>query len=149
LDFELPIIAKYFNKEAIVEAIAEHDRTCPPSKVSGRTRVILDHMNVLNRTLRFHDAHPACTTYRAVRDAMLVAGFEWREQPSPFNVAYMTARIEGTTADVGLVMESTHRPFPTFKKRPFKSISSGICMRMDDCTAEEAARILAKIKNAI
>jgi hypothetical protein len=103
LDFDIPMVKKYFNPEAILGAVASHDSTCPSSKQSGRCRRLLKRTNYVNRVLSYHEARPGLTTYEATVRAMLTEGFRYREQPTAFQHATLRASIEGSVEDMLIV----------------------------------------------
>jgi hypothetical protein len=90
------MVQKYFSVEAKERARAEHNRTCPESKQSGHNWAWLHRENFTRRVLSFHADHPSITTYNALMDKMIKAGFKLRDPPSSFRVfhEYLKAEIE-------------------------------------------------------
>ncbi len=61
-----PIVLRHMSPDAIQQAIALHDKTCQPSKMSGRTHPMLYNKNFVRRVEAYWKAHAYLTTARAV-----------------------------------------------------------------------------------
>ena len=61
-----PLVLRHMSPDAIQQAIAVHDKTCPPSKMSGRTHPMLYNKNFVRRVEAYWRAHAYLTTARAV-----------------------------------------------------------------------------------